>query len=224
MNTNDTNKPYCRHQQNFSQLALHNIMVSQWKRAEVKTVSLTNIKTIPSPSSSLVLVITPIDKLDECVALLDGSSSTFILARCPNHHKHKIHHDLVVVLEQQFNKEKLILLRKAVTVVEKAPVILLTGDESTWLQKIKFALDNDHGESSRVYVVTNSKPQRKVRTLIQEVCKETKAKKLRTTLLCKVLSKEELRNKSSTPLILVVTMNQQSDSPPCRRRSLARSD
>nr|CAD7452893.1 unnamed protein product [Timema tahoe] len=148
-------------------------------KAEVKTVSLTNIKTIPSPSSSLVLVITPIDKLDECVALLDGSSSTFILARCPNHHKHKIHHDLVVVLEQQFNKEKLILLRKAVTVVEKAPVILLTGDESTWLQKIKFALDNYHGESSRVYVVTNSKPQRKVRTLIQEVCKETKAKKLR---------------------------------------------
>nr|CAD7429676.1 unnamed protein product [Timema monikensis] len=151
-------------------------------KAEVKTVSLTNIKTITSPSSSLVLVITPISKLDQSVALLDGSSP-FILARCPNQQKHKIHQDLVVVLQQQFNKEKLLLLRKAVTVVEKESVIKLTGDESTWLEQIKFAVDNGNGDSSRVYVVTNSKPQRKVRTLIQEICKETKAKKLRYVLL-----------------------------------------
>nr|CAD7445094.1 unnamed protein product [Timema bartmani] len=40
----------------------------------------------------------------------------------------------------------------------------------------------------------------------------------RSALLCKISSKEELRNKSSAPLILVVTMDLESDSPPRRKK------
>nr|CAD7268339.1 unnamed protein product [Timema shepardi] len=79
--------------------------------ADVKTVSGTNNRLILSPNSSLILLITPIFNLEECVSLLN-ENSCFILARSFDKQSPKINHGLELILEQQFESEKLLLFKK----------------------------------------------------------------------------------------------------------------
>nr|CAD7400936.1 unnamed protein product [Timema cristinae] len=78
---------------------------------DVKTVSGTNSRLILSPNSSLILIITPILNLEECVSLLN-ENSCFILARSFDKQSPKINHGLELILEQQFESEKLLLFKK----------------------------------------------------------------------------------------------------------------
>nr|CAD7414425.1 unnamed protein product [Timema poppensis] len=71
--------------------------------ADVKTVSGTNSRLILSPNSSLILLITPIFNLEECVSLLN-ENSCFILARSFDKQSPKINHGLELILEQQFER------------------------------------------------------------------------------------------------------------------------
>nr|CAD7428085.1 unnamed protein product [Timema monikensis] len=81
--------------------------------ADVKTVSYKNGEIKPPPNSNTLLIITPISDLDKCGNFLDNKS-IFVLARGSNKEIPKINHGLVLVMEQQFDGEKLLLLRKAI--------------------------------------------------------------------------------------------------------------
>ncbi|CAG2058058.1 unnamed protein product, partial [Timema podura] len=147
-------------------------------QADVKTVSGTNSRLILSPNSSIILLITPIFNLEECVSLLN-KKSCFILARNFDKQILKINHGLEVILEQQFESEKLLLFKKEVPILENASVISLTGEESSWHGQLLSCLNNGHGDYSRVYVVANINPLEHGRKLIKQLSREPKAYKLR---------------------------------------------
>nr|CAD7445195.1 unnamed protein product [Timema bartmani] len=151
-------------------------------REYVSTVSLDNAIRMLSSASSIGLLITPIDTLEKCVGLVDNSSN-FILARSIGKQTPKISDGLVVIIEQQFDNEKLLLLRKAVSVEEKAPVVFLAGDECNWPQQLKSELNISNGYNKRVYVVIKTKAPIDGKTLIQQLSKEPKADKLRYILI-----------------------------------------
>nr|CAD7458392.1 unnamed protein product [Timema tahoe] len=143
----------------------------------MRTVPLDIANRMLSSTSSIGLLITPIDTLEKCVGLVDSAS--FILARSIGKQTPKISDGLLVVIEQQFDNEKLLLLRKAVSVEEKSPVIFLAGDEHSWPQQLKSELNISNGYNKRVYVVIKTKAPVDVKTLIQQLSKEPKADKLR---------------------------------------------
>nr|CAD7204266.1 unnamed protein product [Timema douglasi] len=84
----------------------------------VTKVSFNNIYKIHSLNSDIGLIITSIDSLEKFLGLCDNSSS-FILARSIGKQTPKISDGLVVVIEQQFDNEKLLLLRKFPTPVQR---------------------------------------------------------------------------------------------------------
>nr|CAD7206187.1 unnamed protein product [Timema douglasi] len=147
-------------------------------KADVKTVSYRNGEIKPPPNSNTLLIIAPISDLDKCGNFLDNKS-IFVLARGSNKEIPKINHGLVLVMEQQFDGEKLLLLRKAVPIRKNVPVILLTGDDWTWLAKIKTVLNNGIGDCSRVFVAVHTASLGDWRALVKQLSNEPKAEKLR---------------------------------------------
>ncbi|CAG2056922.1 unnamed protein product [Timema podura] len=138
------------------------------------TVSLDNATRMLSSASSIGLLITPIDTLEKCLIAPALYWPEAIGKQTP-----KISDGLVVIIEQQFDNEKLLLLRKAVSVEEKAPVVFLAGDEHNWPQQLKSELNISNEYTKRVYVVIKKKAPIDGRTLIQQLSKEPKADKLR---------------------------------------------
>nr|CAD7457324.1 unnamed protein product [Timema tahoe] len=67
----------------------------------------------------------------------------------------------------------------AVPTRKNVPVILLTGDDWTWLAKIKTVLNNGIGDCSRVFVAVHTASLGDWRLLIKQLSNEPKAEKLR---------------------------------------------
>nr|CAD7441679.1 unnamed protein product [Timema bartmani] len=88
--------------------------------ADVKTVSYKNGEIKPPPNSNTLLIIAPISDLDKCGNFLDNRS-IFVLARGSDKEIPKINHGLVLVMEQQFDGEKLLLLRKDTLYPQREP-------------------------------------------------------------------------------------------------------